>query len=149
MTPELARLAVTENLLILVTHPGEEVTRVPGLIAEACRRARTPLLVVLTDGSAPDGDQARAEAKAAATREAALRLGVPENRVFLLGLMQGQAPAPETALHTRLVAALIFLMWSRDCGVILVPRGDSADHACAWSAAVAVARETGVELVAA
>ncbi|MEI6159819.1 MAG: PIG-L family deacetylase, partial [Roseococcus sp.] len=142
MTPELAEFAGTENLLILVTHPGEEVTRCGDLIALACRRARTPLLVVLTDGSAPDGDQARAEAKAAAVHQAARGLGVPEHRVFLLGLLEGQAPAPGTALHAKLVAALIFLMWSRDCGVILAAQGESADHACARSAADAVARET-------
>ncbi|UPY35807.1 PIG-L family deacetylase [Sediminicoccus sp. KRV36] len=149
MTPEPAELAATENLLILVTHPGEEVTRCEALIAEACRRARTPLLVVLSDGSGPHGDQALAEARAAATRSAARRLGVPEHRVFLLGLMQGRTPRPGTALHAKLVAALIFLMWSRDCGVIIVPRGDSPDHDCAWSAAEAVARETGVGLLAA
>jgi LmbE family N-acetylglucosaminyl deacetylase len=146
MTPELAQLARQENLLILLTHPGEEVTRAGPLIAEACRRARTPLVVVLTDGSAPDGDQARAEAKAAATRNAARGLGVPEHRVFLLGLMEGHAPAAGTALHAKLVAALVFLMWSRDCGVIVPLRGPGPDHACAWSAAEAVARETGVRI---
>jgi LmbE family N-acetylglucosaminyl deacetylase len=137
-------LARDENLLILLTHPGEEMTQAAPLIAEACRAARTPVLVVLTDGSAPDGNQARAEAKAAATRAAALALGVPEHRVFLLGLMEGKAGP---AIHTRLVAALIFLMWSRDCGVLVVTPGDSADHASALAAAEAVARETGVGLV--
>ena len=148
MTPELALLTRQENLLILLTHPGEEVTRAAALIRAACRQARTPLVVVLTDGSAPDGDQARAEAKAAAVRRAAQGLGVPEHRVFLLGLIEGQAPAAGTALHGKLVAALIFLMWSRDCGVIAVARGPGADHASAWSAAQAVAAESGVRLVA-
>lgn len=148
MTPELALLTRQENLLILLTHPGEEVTRGAALIARACRQARTPLVVVLTDGSAPDGDQARAEAKAAATRAAARGLGVPEHRVFLLGLLEGQAPGPGTALHAKLVAALIFLMWSRDCGVIVAARGTSPDHACAWSAAEAVATQSGVRLAA-
>lgn len=148
MTPELAELTRRENLLILLTHPGEEVTRAGEVIAQACRGARTPLVVVLTDGSAPDGDQARAEAKAASVRQAAGGLGVPEHRVFLLGLLEGQAPEPGTPLHAKLVAALIFLMWSRDCGVIAVARGPGADHACAWSAAEAVAAETDVRLVA-
>jgi LmbE family N-acetylglucosaminyl deacetylase len=148
MTPELAELTRRENLLVLLTHPGEEVIRAGALIAQACRQARTPLVVVLTDGSAPDGDQARAEARAASVRQAARGLGVPQHRVFLLGLLEGHPPAPGKALHAKLVAALIFLMWSRDCGVIVVARGPSADHACAWSAAEAVAAESGVRLVA-
>ncbi|MBX9750152.1 MAG: hypothetical protein K5Q68_11100 [Roseococcus sp.] len=148
MTPELAELTRHENLLVLLTHPGEEATRAGALIAQACRQARTPLVVVLTDGSAPDGDQGRAEAKAAAVREAARDLGVPEHRVFLLGLLEGQAPQAGTPLHAKLVAALIFLMWSRDCGVIAVMRGPCADHASAWSAAEVVAAETGVRLAA-
>ena len=145
MTPELPHV---ENLLILATHPGEEVSRCAAIITASCRRARTPLLVVLTDGSAPDGDPARAEAKAAAIRNAARAMGMPENRVFLLGLLEGQAPDAGSALHAKLVAALIFLMWSRDCGVIVVARGASADHASAWSASQAVAAKTGGGLVA-
>ena len=142
-------LARDENLLILLTHPGEALAQPRILIAQACGAARTPLLVVLTDGSAPDTDpngaQARADAKAPATRGNALAMGLPEHRVFLLGLLDGTAGP---AIHARLVAALISLMWSRDGGVIAVARGHSPDHASAWAAGRAVADQTGMAFMA-
>jgi len=145
--PDWALLARTENLLILVTHPGEEETRCGALIAAACRQARVPVLAVLTDGSGPDGDAARAERRAAQTRASAQRLGMQDHRVFLLGLVEGTAPKAGTPLAAKLIEALIFLMWSRDCGVIVAPAGAHGDAGAAWSAAEAVARITGVRVL--
>ncbi len=146
MTP-IATLAATENLLVLAAHPGEEVLHCGGLIAHACARGRPPLVALLTDGAAgPDAD-ARAADLARRAHQAAAALGLPPARLFLFGLHPGAAADP--VLHAALIDALCFLMWSRDCGVLVAPPPGGPDHAAARNAAQAVAARTGIGTLAA
>jgi len=142
---EVAALVECENLLVLAAHPGEEVLHCGGLIAQACLRGRPPVVAVMTDGG---NDTALAEARARQARAAAAALGLPAGRLFLLGLHYGTAPAMGSELFRGLVAGLHFLMWSRDCGVILAPApapGD-ADADCAAAAARRLAEDSPVAL---
>ncbi len=141
---EVAMLIERENLLVLATHPGDEVVWCGGLIARACLRGRPPLVAIMTDGTP---DTALAEAKARQASAAAAALGLPEGRLFLLGLHRGSAPVPGGGLFRALVAGLHFLMWSRDCGVIVAPAGGDADATSAAAAAQALAADTGVGLI--
>lgn len=141
---ELVELLDSENLLVLATHPGDEVVWCGALIARACLRGRPPLVAIMTDGGQ---DDALAEARAAQARAAAAALGLPDGRLFLLGLHRGTAPAPGSTLFQALVAGLHFLMWSRDCGVIVAPEGGDADARAAAAAARLLAEETGVALM--
>jgi LmbE family N-acetylglucosaminyl deacetylase len=140
---EVAALVECENLLVLATHPGEEVLHCGGLIAQACLRGRPPVVAVMTDGG---NDTALAEARARQARAAAAALGLPAGRLFLLGLHYGTAPAMGNELFRGLVAGLHFLMWSRDCGVILAPASGDADADCAAAAARCVAEDSAVAL---
>lgn len=144
----LLRLAATENLLVLVTRPGEETALCGALIAEACARGRPPLVAVLTDGSggAADG-AARAQAWEHALGRATERLGLPRSRLFLFGLHDGTAPEAGTPVFEALIRAVHFLMWSRDCGVVVAPEGGAGDHAVAAGVAAEVAARTGVRRV--
>jgi LmbE family N-acetylglucosaminyl deacetylase len=150
--PALPPWLWSENWLLLVTRPGEEMTLLAAPIAEACRRGRPPLVALLTDGSgrAPDSEAGAARAAAAerAARRNAAALGLPENRLFLFGLHDGTAPRPGAPLFEPLARALDFLMWSRDCQVLWAPAaaGASGDHAAAASVAAAVAAASGVAL---
>ena len=148
---DIGQLAATENLFVLATRPGEETLCCGGLIALALERGRLPVVAVLTDGGGTDPAEAtrRAEARARESRAATAALGLPEERLFLLGLYEGMAPASGTPFHEQLLAALIFLMWSRDCNVIVAPRERAGrhDHAVAEAAARTVAEQTGVGLV--
>ena len=133
-----------ENLLVLATHPGEEVLHCGALIARACARGRPPLVAIMTDGGQ---DSALAEARAQQARAAAMALGLPEGRLFLLGIHRGTAPQAGSALFAALVSGLHFLMWSRDCGVIVAPAAGDGDAASAAAAARTLADETGVALM--
>ena len=141
---EVAALIERENLLVLATHPGEEVLFCGALIARACARGRPPLVAIMTDGGQ---DTVLAETRARQARAAAAALGLPEGRLFLLGLHRGTAPEPGGALFRALVAGLHFLMWSRDCGVIVAPAGGDGDASSAAAAAQALAGDTGVALM--
>ncbi len=141
---ELAALIDRENLLVLATHPGEEVFWCGALIARACARGRPPMVAIMTDGGQ---DTELAEARARQARAAAAALGLPEGRLFLLGLHRGTAPAPGSGLFRALVAGLHFLMWSRDCGVILAPADGDADARAAGEAARVLAAESCVALM--
>jgi hypothetical protein len=140
----VAALVEAENLLVLATHPGEEVLYCGGLIAQACLRGRPPVVAVMTDGGR---DTALAEARARQARAAAAALGLPAARLFLLGLHRGTAPSSSSELFRGLVAGLHFLMWSRDCGVILAPASGDADAASAAAAARSLAEDGTVALM--
>ncbi len=138
MTP-METLVATENLLVLAAVPGEEVRHCGGLIAHACARGRPPLVALLTDGAESD---AEAAAVARRARQAAAALGLPETRLFLFGLRRGAAA--DAVMQAALVDALHFLMWSRDCAVLVAPPVGGVDHAAARDAARVVAVRTGV-----
>jgi LmbE family N-acetylglucosaminyl deacetylase len=141
---EVAALIDRENLLVLATHPGDEVLRCGALIAHACARGRPPLVAIMTDGAQ---DNAVAEASARHARAAAAALGLPEGRLFLLGVHRGTAPSPGSRLFQALVSGLHFLMWSRDCGLIVAPWDGDADAATAAAAAHQLADDSGVAML--
>jgi hypothetical protein len=116
-------LAVETNILIIAVRPGEESHRTGGLIAELCRRGRPPFVTILTDGSAGAGPGAEAEAIAArlgaAARRAAGHLGLPAERLLLVGLHDG-TPDESPAMLDALVSAYDLLSWARDCQTVCV-----------------------------
>jgi LmbE family N-acetylglucosaminyl deacetylase len=103
-------LAVDSNLLIIAVRPSEESSRYGGLIAELCRRGRPPFVTILTDGSSDAGPAAEAvaAAKAAAARRAVTHLGLPPERLLLIGLHDG-AGSEGPAMRDALVSAFDLL----------------------------------------
>jgi hypothetical protein len=125
------RLAAETNILIIAVRPGEESRRYGGLIAELCRRGRPPYVTILTDGSGGAGAEAEAVAAArgAAARRAVDHLGLPAERLLLIGLHDGASGSAPTILGA-LVSAYDLLSWARDCQTVCVA-GDpapSGDH---------------------
>lgn len=117
---ELDTLLRAETLLLLLVHPLDAAAH-GGLIAQACRHGRPPLVAVLTDGvgQVPDPD-AEAARQAKALEAAMAALGLPAARLLLLGLHTGRAP--ETGrLFAGVAEGLRLLMWRADCGVICAP----------------------------
>jgi LmbE family N-acetylglucosaminyl deacetylase len=148
----IPRLVRAETLFILATRPWEALTLTGGLIAEACARGRPPLVAALTDGSG-GGAEAEAAARAAAA-ERALRaglaaLGLKRDRLFLFGLHDGSLPEAPAAFQDAVIRAVAFLMWQRDCGVLVAPpAGDGAtDHDAGARVAAEIATRTGVGLL--
>ena len=127
-------LMAETNILIIAARPGEESRDTGGLIAELCRRGRPPFVTILTDGSGDAGSDAEAVAAelGAAARRAVGHLGLPAERLLLIGLHSGASTDGDT-INDALVSAYDLLSWARDCQTICVP-GDasvSADHALA------------------
>lgn len=127
------------TLLLLAVRPDDLAGTAADVIAAAARRGRPPLVVCAGDG-VPPGDTAALAARAARAAEdlrgAMEAVGVPRHRVLVLGLPE--VPGPQGRLRAPLVAALVFLAWSRDCGAILCAgQGEEAARlvACAADAA--------------
>jgi LmbE family N-acetylglucosaminyl deacetylase len=138
-----------ENTLILLPAPGDEVTACGGLIAEACARGRPPFVVILGDG-APDGSAGLAHKRERASRVACRRLGLPNDRLLVVGLRQRDFPQMGTPVFNALQAAMAEVSWRRDCNVILASFAtpDCRDAATAWRLACTLASEIGVPLLA-
>jgi LmbE family N-acetylglucosaminyl deacetylase len=143
------QLAVDSNLLIIAVRPSEESSRYGGLIAELCRRGRPPFLTILMDGSsgAAYAADAVAATKAAATRRAVSHLGLPPERLLLIGLHDG-AGSGEPAMVDALVSAFDLLSWARDCHTICV-NGDAPtpDHVLARSLGERLSLKAGLGCV--
>ncbi len=140
-----------ENVLVLAPHPGDETLGCGGLIAQCCRRGRPPFVMVLADGSAhplhhneytPDR---LANVHEGETRAALACLGMPVDRVIMVGLFDGHIP-DEGIVFEAVVKAVSLVMWARDCNVICAPRADSpaAEHGASHRIAAEVVRRTGV-----
>ncbi|MBV8398966.1 MAG: PIG-L family deacetylase [Acetobacteraceae bacterium] len=143
----LEMITGNENLLVLAPHPGDESLRCGGLIAQCCRRGRPPFLMVLEDGSAtgPYSPDERASRHEQETRQAVRHLGLPSERLLMVGLYEGTAWSGGPVFEA-VVRAVALVMWARDCNVICAPApqsGDPADEA-AHRIAVEVAAQTGV-----
>ena len=143
------QLAVDSNLLIIAVRPSQESSRYGGLIAELCRRGRPPFLTILTDGSSGAGHAADAvaAAKAAAARRAVSHLGLPPERLLLIGLHDG-AGSEGPAMADALVSAYDLLSWARDCQTICVD-GDARtpDHVLARSLGERLSLKAGLGCV--
>jgi hypothetical protein len=124
----LRKLAVDSNLLIIAVRPSEESSRYGGLIAELCRRGRPPFVTILMDGAGGASTTQKAEAVAAAKGAAARRamghLGLPPERLLLIGLHDGAGSAGP-GMVDALVSAFDLLSWARDCQTICV-NGDGS-----------------------
>ena len=161
-TPHFASLrAITgdENLLILVSAPGEEALCCGGLIAEACQRGRPPFVIVLGDGTATHPHSAAyppdrlANLHDRETRAALACLGLPPGRLLMAGVHDGAIPLGGAAFDA-VVRAVTLVMWARDCNVICAPwpgpdrNGVVHVQGAAWTIARAVAAASGVGLLA-
>jgi len=151
-TRRLTDITGPENTLIILTAPGDEVTVCGGFIAEACARGRPPFVVILGDG-AEDGSARRAGERERASRAACRNLGLPDDRLLLLGLRQGAFPTTGTAFFRAVRAAITEISWRRDCNVILAPFAapdvnDAADAMTTWQLARALAADIERPLLA-
>jgi LmbE family N-acetylglucosaminyl deacetylase len=140
--------------LILAPHPDDESLGCGGLIARCVEAGRMPLVAVLTDGAGSHPNSAEypahrlREVRAREVRTAVARLGLPADRVILLGEPDTAAPRDGSGFHAvvgRLVALLPPV-----CTAILAPwRYDPhCDHEAASLAAAAVADRTLIRHVA-
>ncbi len=136
------------RFLVLAPHPDDESLGCGGVIAEACRRGRPPVVAILTDGAASHPHSrayppARlAEVRAREVRQAVACLGLPPECLFLLGAPDGAAPHGGISM-VALAAHLAVL--AEGCDAILTswrhdPHGD---HAAAWRVAREAAGFTG------
>ena len=139
------------RFLVLAPHPDDESLGCGGLIAEACRRGRPPVVAILTDGAASHpGSRAYpadrlAALRAGEARQAVASLGLPSDDLILLGAADTASPhdgPAADALATR-IARL-----AEGCDAILTSwRHDPhCDHLSAWHIARAAARRSGIAL---
>ena len=115
-----------ETLLVLAPGPGDESILCGGLIAESCRRGRPPFVMVLGDGTSAHAGPAGASPDAVArlhdreTRRAVGCLGLPDERLLMAGLYDGQIPR-SGPVFDAVVRAVTLVMWARDCNVLCAP----------------------------
>ena len=126
-------LLAAETLLILAERPGDAAPGCGALIAARCRAGRPPFVVVLTDGPVTD-----AAADGVVRRELA-GLGLDGDRMLMFGLA-GALPSAGPVFDAA-VRAVCFVMWRRDCNLVLALAGGVAG-----AVARAVAGESGVGL---
>ncbi len=128
-----------ERALILAPHADDESLGCGGLIAECCRRGRSPVVVILTDGCASHPGskqyppQRIREIRLHEARDAVARLGLPpEDLVFL--------DYPDTALPMTgsVTTRVLDLARTRHCSSILGPW--LHDPHCDHEAAAIIAR---------
>ena len=142
--------------LILAPHPDDESLGCGGLIAACVGAGRAPLVVVLTDGagSHPNSrayppDRLRA-VRAREVREATACLGLPRQRLVLLGEPDGAAPHAGSGFDNVVSRLAALISQEPACTAILATwRHDPhCDHQAASLAAAAVAGIAGIRHVA-
>jgi LmbE family N-acetylglucosaminyl deacetylase len=142
--------------VILAPHPDDESLGCGGLIATCIACGRPPLVVVLTDGAASHPhslayppERLRA-VRQQEVRDAVARLGLPAERVVMLG--EPDTAAPHDGPRFDAVVARLVRLIEREasCSSILAPwRHDPhCDHEAASLAAASAAAITGVRHVA-
>ena len=140
------------RFLVVAPHPDDESLGVGGLIAEACRLGRPPVVAVLTDGGASHpGSHDYPPHRLAAlrgkeVREAVALLGLPAENLVMLGAPDTAAPheGEAAAALARRIALL-----ATGCGTILTSwRHDPhCDHVAAWRIAGEAAALCGAKLL--
>lgn len=137
--------------LVLAPHPDDESLGCGGFIAEACRRGRPPVVLVLTDGAGSHPTSRSHPApvlrrvRESEARAAVSELGLPPGRIGFLGLRDTAAPTAGPAFDAA-VAAVLDAHARGGCGPILAPweHDPHRDHEAAHLMAVAAARHAGV-----
>lgn len=151
-TLTLQALTGDRTMLVLAASPGDESIACGGLIAEACARGRPPLVAVLSDGASLGSTAVSADARAVAhereTRQAVHALGLPSNRLLMLGVRDDVVPGAG-AFFDQIVEAVGFLTWMRDLNIICGPREDNPApiQSRTGQMAAAIARSTGIGLL--
>jgi LmbE family N-acetylglucosaminyl deacetylase len=143
------------QIMVLAPHPDDESLGCGGLIAEACRRGRPPVVVILTDGSKshPNSPSFPAERLRALredeTRAAMCELGLPSGRLVFLRYPDSEAPREGAGLQVAAdhVARLIA---DRNCSIVAVSwkHDPHCDHLAAAAVAEVACRLTGAKLLA-
>lgn len=139
------------RFLVLAPHPDDESLGCGGLIAEACRRGRPPVVAILTDGAASHPNSRAyppdrlASVRAEEARRAVSCLGLPDDHLTLLGAADTAAPhaGPQADALAARIAGL-----AEGFGAILTSwRHDPhCDHLSAWHIGRAAARQAGTTL---
>ena len=152
----LADIIGSGTCLVLAPHPDDESLGCGGLIAACVAAGRMPLVCVLTDGarSHPNSrafppDRLRA-VRAREVRAAAACLGLPADRVILLGEPDTAAPHDGPRFGAVVEHLLQMIGHETACTAILAPwRHDPhCDHEAASLAAAAAAGAAGIRHVA-
>ena len=160
---ELARLPFADlddivapgPVLVLAPHPDDESLGCGGLIAEAVGRGREVHVAILTDGAMSHAGsldwppRRLAMQRGAEAREATAILGVPAERLHMLGEPDSDAPHDgerlvEASRRLRSLAASIAVRTI----VTSWPADPHGDHGSAHKLTAAAARELGLRHVA-
>lgn len=146
--PVLDRLTVWEPLdapvIVLAPHPDDETLAAGGFIAAQCARGMDLTVIAATDGeNAYERNQGLAETRREEQVCALARLGVPEQKVIRLGLVDSGVTGQEEELIARLRPLItgrtqIIAPWAGDF---------HPDHEACGRAASVVARESGAVLI--
>lgn len=131
--------AAPGTTLIVAPHPDDESLGCGGFIAEATRRGRPPVVVIVSDGTGshphsrgwPSGRLMALREEEA--RDAVSVLGLPVERLHFLRLRDTAVPTAGPAFEAA-VRALDTLARDHDCTNVLVPwRHDPhCDHEATW-----------------
>lgn len=143
-------IAGESPMLVLAPHPDDESLGCGGLIATACARRHEVWVAILTDGGRSHPNSAswpRARLVAERAREVRLAtalLGLPADRLLLLGEGDGEAPRAGQRLE-ELSGRLAALMERHRIGVTFATwRADPhGDHGAAHTIASAACKRTG------
>lgn len=132
------------RLVVVAPHPDDEVLAAGGLISQAARQGRPPLVIAMTGGEAcyPTSSRWSREAVAAIRASERLqgldRLGLAGPDCLELGIPDGALAAHEASAAARLAAVLqagdeVFVTWRED---------GHPDHEAAGRAAIEACRLT-------
>jgi LmbE family N-acetylglucosaminyl deacetylase len=128
--PDLAKIVFDETVLMLIAQPGEEASACGGLIRECCERGRPPFVVIVTDGTSTTNEAEavpqQAQRRERETRRALGLLGVPRDRMLMVGIFSGTVPQAG-ALFGAMMDAVVFLTWRYDCNAICAPCPSGTD----------------------
>lgn len=147
-------IAGVATCLILAPHPDDESLGCGGLIAACCRAGRPPVVVVLTDGAGSHpGSHAwpshrLRQVRAEEVRAATALLGLPADRLVLLGQTDGHAPHPGDSGFEPMVERIRGIARDFGCDRILATweHDPHCDHLAASEIAAEAARLGGQRL---
>lgn len=141
--------------LILAPHPDDESLGCGGLIAEACRQACPPIVVVLTDGTMSHPRSRRfPHSQLGLLRErealaATAHLGLPPERVIFLRYPDTAAPSEGPSLQ-QAALRLADIVTAHGCGTVIASweHDPHCDHEAAARIARTACQMTGARQLA-